>query len=164
MRRLSDEVMDFFKRQGFVIVTTIDPDGTPHDSCKDILRISRDGRVYLLDLYMRTTFRNLRSNPNMCVAQVDEHRFSGYCLKGRGRLVKIDRMRTRVLDLWQKKVDSRIVTRILRNMKDEKGHPAQPESLLPRPEYMIVLDVTEIIDLTPAHINAAGGKKGARNG
>lgn len=49
-------------------------------------------------------------------------------------------------------------------MKDEKGHPAQPESLLPRPEYMIVLDVTEIIDLTPAHINAAGGKKGARNG
>jgi uncharacterized pyridoxamine 5'-phosphate oxidase family protein len=164
MTRLNDDVMDFFKTPSFVIVTTIDPDGTPHDSCKDVVRLSRDGRIYLLDLYMRNTFRNLKSNPNMCVAGVDEHHFAGYCLKGIGRIIKIDELRVQVIKAWQKKVDSRIVTRILRNMKDERGHPAQPESLLPRPEYMIVMDVSDIIDLTPAHIKAAGSRKGARNG
>jgi len=147
--------MDFFKNQSFVIVTTLDQDGTPHDSCKDIIRLSRDGRIYLLDLYMRRTFQNLERDPHMCVAQVDEHRFAGYCLKGTGRILKIDKLRVRVNSLWQKKMSSRIVTRILKNLKDEKGHPAQPESLLPRPEYMIVMDVSEIIDLTPAHIKNA---------
>ncbi|HOU35665.1 MAG TPA: pyridoxamine 5'-phosphate oxidase family protein [Candidatus Omnitrophota bacterium] len=152
MKRLSDEVMDFFKDQAFVIVTTLDADGTPHDSCKDIVRLSRDGRIYLLDLYMRRTYQNLRKNPSMCIAQVDEHKFAGYCLKGTGRVVKVDRLRAQVHKVWQKKISSRIVTRIIRNLKEKKGHPAQPESLLPRPEYMIVMDVAEVIDLTPAHI------------
>lgn len=152
MKRLSDDVMDFFKDQTFVIVTTLDADGTPHDSCKDIVRLSRDGRIYLLDLYMRRTYQNLQKNPHMCIAQVDEHQFAGYCLKGTGKVVKVDRLRAQVHKMWQKKISSRIVTRIIRNLKEEKGHPAQPESLLPRPEYMIVMDVAEIIDLTPAHI------------
>jgi uncharacterized pyridoxamine 5'-phosphate oxidase family protein len=152
MKRLNDDVINFFKKQSFVIVTTLDPDGTPHDSCKDVIRVSRDGRIYLLDLYMRRTYRNLQNNPNMCVAQVDEHRFWGYCLKGRGRVAKLDRLRTRVNAIWQQKVNARIVNRIIRNIHDEQGHPAQPESLLPRPEYMVIMDVTEVIDLTPAHI------------
>jgi predicted pyridoxine 5'-phosphate oxidase superfamily flavin-nucleotide-binding protein len=162
MKRLNDDIMDFFKKQSFVIVTTLDPDGTPHDSCKDIIRLSRDGRIYVLDLYMRKTFQNLENNPNMCVAQVDEHRFSGYCLKGKGRIIKIERLRAQVNKIWQKKMNSRIVNRIIRNIHDEKGHPAVPETLLPRPEYMIVMDVNEVIDLTPGHIKGYSAKiKGA---
>jgi predicted pyridoxine 5'-phosphate oxidase superfamily flavin-nucleotide-binding protein len=159
MKRLHEDVMDFFKKQSFVIVTTLDPDGTPHDSCKDIVRLSRDGRIYLLDLYMRRTFQNLGKNPNMCVAQVDEHRFAGYCLKGKGRIVRIDKLRQQVNKIWQKKMSSRIVTRIIKDLKEEKGHPLQPESLLPRPEYMIVMDVSEVIDLTPAHIKGYNAEK-----
>ncbi|MFA6384022.1 MAG: pyridoxamine 5'-phosphate oxidase family protein [Candidatus Omnitrophota bacterium] len=163
MKRLHNDVMDFFKRQSFVIVTTLDPDGTPHDSCKDIIRLSRDGRIYLLDLYMRDTFRNLVKNPHMCVAQVDEHHFAGYCLKGKGKIIKVDVLRQQVNKIWQKKMASRIVTRIIKNLKEGKGHPAQPESLLPRPEYMIVMDVSEIIDLTPAHIKNAPSLRGRNN-
>jgi general stress protein 26 len=155
MKRLPEDVMDFFRNQSFVIVTTLDPDGTPHDSCKDIVRLSRDGRIYLLDLYMRRTFQNLEHNPNMCVAQVDEHHFAGYCLKGKGRIVRIDKLRQQVNKIWQKKMSSRIVTRIIKDLKEEKGHALHPESLLPRPEYMIVMDVSDIIDLTPAHIKNA---------
>ena len=162
MKRMSDEVMEFFRKQSFVIVTTLDSDGSPHDSCKDVVRLSRDGRIYLLDLYMRRTFQNLKNNPDMCVAQVDEHRFAGFCLKGKGRIVKIDRLRSRVNKIWQQKMNLRVVNRIIRNIHDEQGHPAQPESLLPRPEYMIVMDVSEIIDLTPAHIKwGADSKTGA---
>jgi general stress protein 26 len=159
MKRLNDDIMGFFKKQSFVIVTTLDPDGTPHDSCKDVIRLSRDGRIYLLDLYMRRTFQNLKNNPHMCVAQVDEHRFAGYCLKGQGHAVKIERLRAQVNKIWQKKMNSRIVNRIIRNIHEDKGHPAQPESLLPRPEYMIVMDVEEIIDLTPGHIKGYSVQK-----
>jgi predicted pyridoxine 5'-phosphate oxidase superfamily flavin-nucleotide-binding protein len=152
MIKLNNDVYDFFKGQTFVIVTTLDPDGSPHDSCKDIIRISRDGRIYLLDLYLKRTFNNLKNNPRMCIAQVDEEKFIGYCLKGIGKPVKIKKLTPLIMSVWQSKITSRITNRIIRNLKKEKGQGAHPESLLPRPEYIIVLDVKEIIDLTPQHI------------
>jgi predicted pyridoxine 5'-phosphate oxidase superfamily flavin-nucleotide-binding protein len=152
MIKLSAEVYNFFKDQSFVIVTTLDPDGSPHDSCKDIIRISRDGRVYLLDLYLKSTFNNLRNNPRMCIAQVNEEDFTGYCLKGTGKSVKIKKLTPRIMKVWQSKITTRITNRIIRNLRTEKGLGVHPESLLPRPEYLIVMDVKEVIDLTPQHI------------
>ncbi len=152
MIKLGSDVYDFFKNQTFVIVTTLDPDGSPHDSCKDIIRISRDGRIYLLDLYLKTTFNNLRNNPRMCIAQVDEESFAGYCLKGTGKSVKIKKLTPRIMSVWQGKITARITSRIIANLRKEKGQKIHPESLLPRPEYLIVMDVKEIIDLTPRHI------------
>ncbi len=150
--RLSEEVLSFFRKQSFVIVTTMDPDGSPHNSCKDIIRITRDGRLYLLDLYVRQTFDNLKRNPKMSVAQVDEHSFSGYCLKGSGTMARITRMNPQIMRLWQNKITSRITERIIKNIKGDRSAGAHPESLLPRPEYMIVMDVHSVIDLTPVHI------------
>jgi uncharacterized pyridoxamine 5'-phosphate oxidase family protein len=152
MVKLNNEVYDFFKNQTFVIVTTLDPDGSPHDSCKDIIRISRGGRVYLLDLYLKATFNNLKNNPRMCIAQVDEESFAGYCLKGTGKSVKIKKLTPLIMSVWQRKITARITNRIINNLRKEKGQKVHPESLLPRPEYIIVMDVKEIIDLTPQHI------------
>ena len=52
MKRIPDEVIHFFKSQGFVIVSSIDDKGFPHTSCKGIVRMSGSGRVYLIDLYV----------------------------------------------------------------------------------------------------------------
>jgi predicted pyridoxine 5'-phosphate oxidase superfamily flavin-nucleotide-binding protein len=152
MVKLNNDVYDFFQKQTFVIVTTLDPDGSPHDSCKDIIRISRGGRIYLLDLYLKSTFNNLKNNPRMCIAQVDEETFTGYCLKGTGQPVKIRKLSPLIIKVWQRKIASRITNRIISNLKKEKGQKIHPESLLPRPEYIIVMDVKEVIDLTPQHI------------
>ena len=37
-------------------------------------------------------------------------------------------------------------------MKGEKGHPEHPEALLPKPEYLIAMQVEDIIDLRPHHL------------
>jgi hypothetical protein len=88
----------------------------------------------------------------MCIAQVNEETFTGYCLKGTGKPVKIRKLTPLIMSVWQRKITARITNRIIRNLKKEKGQSIHPESLLPRPEYIIVLDVKEIIDLTPQHI------------
>ena len=152
MKRLSDVIVSFFENQGFVIVSTIDTNKSIHNSCKGIVKIEHKGTVYLLDLYRARTFFNLKRNPHISITAVDEHGFKGYCLKGQARLLKQKEIDSRLIKAWEDKITNRITARLLKNLRQEKGHPRHPEALLPKPEYIIAMRVDEIIDLTPHNL------------
>lgn len=149
---LSQEAVHFFKKQGFVIVSTLDKDGSIHNACKDIVRIGTDGEVYLLDLFMGRTYRNLADRPLISITAADEHSFSGYSLKGRAKIIPQDELDPEIVRAWDQTITSRISRRLVKNIKGEKGHPSHPEALMPKPKYMIRMDVEEVIDLTPRHL------------
>ena len=152
MKRLNDDIVQFFRSQGAVIVNTLDRDGSIHSSCKGAVKIDKVGLVYLLDLYRGKTYENLKHNNNLTITAVDEHKFIGYCLKGKARLMPQERIRSKVIAAWEEKITGRISRRLIKNIRDEKGHPKHPEALLPRPKYLIVMKVEEIVDLTPEHL------------
>jgi len=152
MVKLDNEVYDFFSRQGFVVVSTLDKDGSIHNACKGIVEIDKSGKIYLLDLYQQRTLENLKNNQQISITAVDEHSFSGYCLKGKGRVVGINQITPQINLAWEEKISSRISQRIIKNIRGEPGHPRHPEANLPKPVYMILIEVKEIVDLTPGHI------------
>ena len=152
MYRLSDNIVQFFQDQGFAIVSTIDREGLPHNSCKGIVSIGKNSLVYLLDLYKRKTYNNLRSNPHISITVVDEHKFLGYCLKGKAKILTENKFSPYIIKAWEKKITSRLARRLIKNIKGIKGHLRHPEALLPRPEYLIVMKVEEVVDLTPHNI------------
>ena len=156
MKRLTDEIIQFFHTQSFVIVSTLDKDDSLHSSCKGIIKISKIGTIYLLDLYRARTYDNLRRDPQISITAVDEHKFIGYCLKGKAKIIKIEELKPQIIKTWEDRIASRITQRVLKNMREEKGHPRHPEALLPKPQYLIVMEVKEIIDLTPHHIKQGG--------
>ena len=159
MKHLSDEVIQFFHRQAFTVVSTIDRKHRVHNSCKGIINIQPNGRIYLLDLYLAKTFANLKRNPNISLTAVDEHKFKGFCLKGKAKIVKTDKLSSRIIDAWEKKLANRITKRIVRNLSGEKGHPRHPEARFPKPRYLIVMETEEIVDLTPRHLKKKEGEK-----
>lgn len=152
MKSLSEEIVHFLHNQGVVIVSTVDKNGSLHSACKGIVNINNKGKVYLLDLYKAQTYENLMRSPRISLTAVDEHKFIGYCLKGRAKLIKREEVKNEIVASWEEKIVSRISRRILKNLREERGHPKHPEALLPKPQYMIVVDVEEIIDLTPHHL------------
>ena len=154
MKKLPAEVVHFFHKQGFIIVSTVDSANTPHNSCKGIVEIDPKGRIYLLDLYRGMTLTNLRDNPNIGITAVDEHKFIGYCLKGKAKIADKKELNHRLVEAWEKRIANRITHRLLKNIHDEndKGHRRHPESLLPSPEYMIAVEIEEIVSLIPSHI------------
>jgi predicted pyridoxine 5'-phosphate oxidase superfamily flavin-nucleotide-binding protein len=152
MKKISEDIIRFFLKQGYVIVSTIDKSGFPHSSCKGIVKIEPGGRVFLLDVYKAWTHENLRHNAHISVTAVDEHKFIGYCLKGKAEMMPVDKVDFDFLQAWEERITSRLTQRLLKNIRGEKGHHRQPEALLPRPEYLIVIDIDEIVDLTPHHI------------
>jgi len=147
--KLSREIISFLKEQGFLIVSTIDEKGRPHNSCKGLVRISDDGKIFLLDVYRAKTFENLNRDSNISITVVDEHKFRGYCLKGKGSILDADELDANTLKAWEDKITSRITQRLLKNVRGEKGHSRHPEIQLPQPKYMICVEVEEAIDLTP---------------
>jgi predicted pyridoxine 5'-phosphate oxidase superfamily flavin-nucleotide-binding protein len=146
---ITREVVNFFQNQGFVVFSTIDANGFPHNSCKDIVKIEPNGRIYLLDAYRAKTFKNLGGNQNVSITAVDEHKFKGYSIKGRAKILDSDQMPQEVAKAWEDKVTSRMTRRLLKNIKGEKGHSLHPEAQLPKPQYMICIEAEEIINLTP---------------
>jgi len=152
MKNLNEGLIHFFQKQHYVVVTTIDKKGYPHNSCKGIVEICKDSKVYLLDLYRGKTRLNLQKNHNISIAAVDGHKFIGYSLKGSAKIVEKTRLGPHILKLWEEKITKRLSHRLIKNIKGEKGHPRHPEVLLPKPEYLIEVDVEEVVNLTPHHI------------
>ncbi len=153
MKQLNDTIVQFFQKQGCVIISSIDSNGFPHSSCKGIVRIDKRGSIYLLDAYRGKTFQNLQNNPYVSVTSFDEDKFIGYCLKGRARLLSKEEVSPGMIKAWEDRITSRLTQRLLKNIRGEvKGHPAHPEALLPKPEHMIVVSVEEVVDLTPHHL------------
>lgn len=152
MKKIPDEIKIFLENQGFVIVSTIDSDGSLHNSCKGIININQAGKIYLMDVYLKKTYQNLKANPRMSITAVDEHKFKGYCLKGKGNLLERAELSPQIIKAWENKLATRITQRLLKNIREGKGHPRHPEALLPKPEYVIVMQVDDIIDLTPHHL------------
>jgi general stress protein 26 len=146
---LNDEIIQFLHRQNYTVISTVDNDGAVHNSCKGIVQIDGKGNIYLLDLYKQRTYENLKVNPHISLTVVDEHKFKGYSLKGKAKIISEEKIKPEILKAWDKKISGRISHRILKNIKGEKGHKSHPEILLPKPEYIIEMHVEKIVDLTP---------------
>lgn len=152
MKNLNEDIRLFFQDQGFAIVSTIDRDGLPHNSCKGIVNMTKTGLIYLMDVYWGRTYSNLLENPAISITAVDERRFIGYCLKGKAKIVKAGKLKPRIIKAWEKKLASRITQRLIKNIQGDKAHPWHPEALLPKPAYLILMQVRQIVDLTPQSI------------
>ena len=76
----------------------------------------------------------------------------GYCLKGKAKIIPGNKLSSQIIKAWEDRITGRITQRILKNIHEEKGHPRHPEILLPKPEYMVVMQVKEAVDLTPRHL------------
>lgn len=153
---LSDAIIQVFQNQGYALVSTLDKNGFVHNSCKGIVDIAKDGRVYLLDLYQGRTYENLKNNPTLSLTALQEHQFIGYCLKGKATIIPQEKLTADIIRAWEEKLASRLTKRLLKNIREEKGHSRHPEAGMPRPQYMIVVKVEEIVDLTPRHLKEGG--------
>lgn len=152
MITLFPALINFFEKQTFVIVSTIDSKKRIHCAAKGIVGVNKEGKIYLIDLYKTATFRNLQNNPTVSITAVDEHLFIGYTLKGRARMVARSKIETPLMRKWEEKVIQRISRRVIKNVKDSRDSRHHPEAKFPHPQYLIEVSVEEVVDLTPPHL------------
>lgn len=152
MKQISATIIDFLRTQGFVVVSSIDKNGFPHSSCKDIVKIDPAGEIYLMDVYQGVTSENIERDQHISISAVDEHKFVGYCLKGKANKMPDDFISQEIIKTWEDKITSRLAKRLLRNLVQDQGQKHHPEASLPLPRHLIVLKIEEIVNLAPYHL------------
>ncbi|RKY36288.1 MAG: hypothetical protein DRP78_04000 [Candidatus Omnitrophota bacterium] len=151
MKKIDAEIISFLEKQGFVIVSTMDEQKRIHCSAKGISIIKPEGEIYLVDLYLRNTFNNLTKNSIISVNAFDEYVFAGYTLQGKAEVIKKKLMPEDVIEYWENKVIKMISSRVIKNMKEEKI-ARHLDVHFSEPEYVIKMQVEEIIDLKPGDL------------
>lgn len=151
MKQISSDIISFLHTQSFVIVSSLDERGFPHSSCKDIVKIEPGGKIYLVDVYHGTTAANIKRNPQVSISAVDEHKFIGYCLKGKALLMSED-ISQEMIKTWEDKITSRLTKRLLRNLSEDQGRRHHPEASLPFPKHIILIEVEDVVDLAPFNL------------
>lgn len=151
MKKIPEPVIDFLRTQSFVVIASLDKNGFPHTSCKDIVKIDPEGQVYLVDVYHGLTAENIRRNPQVSISAVDEHKFIGYCLKGRALLISED-ISQEIIKTWEDKITSRLAKRLLKNLSGDKSSRHHPEASMPLPKHIILIEVEDIVDLAPFNL------------
>ncbi|MFA4854727.1 MAG: pyridoxamine 5'-phosphate oxidase family protein [Candidatus Omnitrophota bacterium] len=156
MKNIPAAIADFLQLQGFVIISSIDEQGFPHNSCKGIVKIDKRGEIYLIDVYHGLTCQNIKREPKISICAVDEHKFMGYCLKGKARIMPDDEISHEIIKFWEDNITSRLAKRLLKNLAEEKSRSHHPEASLPGPKHLISVVVDEIVDLAPNHLRKDG--------
>ncbi len=152
MKQISVAIIDFLRTQDFVIVSSIDKNGFPHSSCKAIVKIDPAGEIYLVDAYHGVTSENIERNQQISISAVDEHKFVGYCLKGKASKMQDNFISQEMIKTWEDNITSRLAKRLLRNLVQDQGQKHHPEASLPKLKHIIVLVVEEIVSLAPYRV------------
>ena len=155
-KKISEKISSLIKKQGFVIVSSLDKEGSIHSSAKGVVGIDERGRVFIIDLYKTRTYNNLKINPIVTITFVDEHKFEGYALQGKAKIVAKKDIAESLIAEWEDKVIQRISKRLIKNLQDGNAAAHHPEASFPHPKYLIEIDVEKIIDLTPAQLKKEG--------
>lgn len=149
MKVIPAQIVNFLRAQGFVIISSIDKDGFPHSSCKAIVKIDPVGEIYLIDVYRGITAENIQRNRQVSISVVDEHKFMGYCLKGRAMILPDGHLSQEIIKIWEDNITSRLTKRLLKNISEDKSRSHHPEASLPLPKHIIAIEIEEIVDLAP---------------
>jgi len=152
MKQIPEEAVDFLRSQSFVVISSIDENGFPHNSAKAIVKIDSSGEIYLIDVYQGLTCKNIKLDSKVSISAIDEHNFVGYCLKGRAKILPNDKINQEVIKTWEDNLTSRLTKRLIKNLANDKSQRYHPEASLPQPKHIIAVEIEQIVDLSPFHL------------
>lgn len=148
--QIPEHIARFFERQNFVIISTIDKRQGIHCSAKGIAAVEKKGMLWVFDLYLRQTFKNIEGDPRVSVTALDERTFTGYTLQGKAGIISREKIPSKLLEGWEETLVRRVSQRVVRGVQTRVKSGSHYEAKLPpAPQYAMAVTVENIIDLAP---------------
>jgi len=165
--KISEDIVAFILKQGYSIVSTVNKKGKIHCTAKGIVGIEPEGRIFIIDLFRHSTYKNLKENKTISITVIEERSFRGYTFQGTAKIVAHNDMEDHILTKWEAAIIRRITNRMIKGVQRGVKSPGHFEAALPhKPKYLIEVDVESIIDLSPPNLSPdfANAKSSSRVG
>jgi len=160
--QLPKKIFKFFQSQEEVFVATMDPDGRIHGSIKGIVGLEEECRIFIVDLYSRQTYRNLKKDPRVSISAMDKKNFMGYTVQGQARIVPRQDIPEHIMAQWEERIIQRISKRVVQGVRAQAKQDRHHEAHLPaHPQYLIEINVEATIDLAPPAARGAANNQGS---
>ena len=102
MGLLTNEIVQFVKKQKLGFIATVCPDGTPNLSPKGTTNVWDDDHLIFADIYSPGTVRNLLINPSIEINVVDPLIRKGYRFKGVAKVLSEGALFDEILAFYRK--------------------------------------------------------------
>ena len=102
MGLLTNEIMDFVKKQKLGFIATVCPDGTPNLSPKGTTNVWDADHLIFADIYSPGTVRNLLNNPSIEINVVDPLIRKGYRFKGSAKVLSEGNLFEDIISFYRK--------------------------------------------------------------
>ena len=117
-KNLLREAKLFLNKQQFLTTGTVDRQGKPHVSPKLLLKAA-EKYIYIADYQVKSTYNNLKINPNISVCSFNIVEVFGYHIYGKAQIIERGTMYKNLLRDWQEGQTSRQVDKIIEDVRGE---------------------------------------------
>ncbi len=150
---LNDDVLHYIHQSVLCWLATVDADGAPNVSPKEIFAAYDDRTVLIANIASPTSVRNIRTNPTVCLSFIDVFIQKGYKLKGLAEFVP-------AIDVRFKQLQAPLLemTKGILPIHGIIAIQVQSIESIFAPSYRLIEDTTEATQISNA-LSAYGVKK-----
>lgn len=138
MVSISEEVRNMMKRQKFIVVASVDPNGIANISPRTAFYFSED-TIFWLDFFKHKSQGNFRVIPWVSVGTFDKEKLKGFQMKGKVSFVTDDNQRKKIIDMISRSVTGKTSAKIFERLSQNKS----PDVIMFKPKVIYSLSPQE---------------------
>ena len=144
---LTEKISKFLKNRSFISVATSNSNGRPNAVPKFLLKVEGD-YIYIVDYTFGRTYENLKINPNVSLAFMDNESLSGYQVNGSAQIIQRGGLYDDMIAQLKEKEIALTTERVIRGVRKGKGHVSY-EVGIPDKCVIFKVKIFEIVEITP---------------
>lgn len=144
---LTEKISKFLAKRSFISVGTCDFKGRPNAAPKFLLKIDGD-YIYIVDYTFGRTYENLKINPKVSLAFMDNDSLSGYQVNGSVEVIQSGKLYDGMMAERKEKEIALTTERVIEGVRKGKSHESFEVGISEKC-VIFKVKISEIVEITP---------------
>jgi uncharacterized protein len=138
MVSIPEEIQQMMKKQKFIVIASVDPNGVANISPRTAFYFSND-TIYWLDFFKHKSQGNFKVIPWVSTAVFDKEKLKGFQMKGKVSFITDEKERRKVIDIISRSVTGKTSAKIFERLSQNK----YPDVIMFKPKIVYSLNPQE---------------------
>lgn len=138
MVSIPEEIQQMMKKQKFIVIASVDPNGVANISPRTAFYFSND-TIYWLDFFKHKSQGNFKVIPWVSAAVFDKEKLKGFQMKGKVSFITDEKERRKVIDIISRSATGKTSAKIFERLSQNR----YPDVIMFKPKIVYSLNPQE---------------------